>query len=322
MDLIFLGTSSGTPTKTRNVSGVAVRRTNAKSWFLVDCGEGTQHQVLRTPLSLKSLKGIFITHVHGDHCYGLPGLLASATLAGRTEPLHIVGPAEIADFLGAVRNATQLRLTFDLIFTDVAVLDSALVFPELKISKIALSHRVPSYAYVFAEGDVAPRLDTQRLAEEGIKPGPVWGQLQNGCDITLEDGRVLRSADYLVVERAPRTVVICGDNDNPELLRASCADADVIVHEATYTSDVAEKVGAAPQHCAADTIARFAESIRLRNLVLTHFSPRYADDRNAAPSIADIEVEARAQFTGNLFLASDFDVFRLDKDGLLARFAP
>ena len=85
MELTFLGTSSGTPTRTRNVSAMAIKRANSKDWYLVDCGEGTQHQVLRTSLSLQRLRAIFITHVHGDHCYGLPGLLASAAMAGRTE---------------------------------------------------------------------------------------------------------------------------------------------------------------------------------------------------------------------------------------------
>jgi len=112
MEITLLGTSSGTPTKTRNVSGTAIRKANSKSWYLVDCGEGTQHQILRTNLSLNHLQTIFITHIHGDHCYGLPGLLASAALSGRTVPLTIVGPRAINDFFTAIQKTTQLRLSY------------------------------------------------------------------------------------------------------------------------------------------------------------------------------------------------------------------
>jgi ribonuclease Z len=95
MELMFLGTSSGTPTKERNVSGIALKEINKKEWYLIDCGEGTQHQIMRTHLSLNKLKEIFITHLHGDHCYGLPGLLASASIGGRKDSLVIIGSSKV-----------------------------------------------------------------------------------------------------------------------------------------------------------------------------------------------------------------------------------
>ena len=112
----FLGTSSGTPTKQRNVSGLALQESKGRGWYLIDCGEATQHQLLHTKLSLNTLKGIFITHVHGDHCYGLPGLLGSAGMTGRTEPLTIVAPAGIREWIEATQRFTEFHLSFELNF--------------------------------------------------------------------------------------------------------------------------------------------------------------------------------------------------------------
>ncbi|CAM5602375.1 Ribonuclease BN [Stutzerimonas stutzeri] len=108
--LVFLGTSSGTPTPARNVTGLALQEDAGKAWYLIDCGEGTQHRLLRMPLSLHDLRAIFITHVHGDHCYGLPGLLASAGMMGRRHPLEIIAPAGIARTLGGGDAAHEPRL--------------------------------------------------------------------------------------------------------------------------------------------------------------------------------------------------------------------
>src|SRR6185437_14850147 len=119
MELIFLGTSAGAPTKARNVTGLAVRRAASRSWCLIDCGEGTQHRLLRTGLSLRALDAILITHVHGDHCFGLPGLLDSAGMQGRTEPLVIYGPEPLARFLVAAREVSGSWAPFALDFRPI-----------------------------------------------------------------------------------------------------------------------------------------------------------------------------------------------------------
>lgn len=133
MEIVFLGTSSGTPTKMRNVSGVAVKMVSSKIWCLVDCGEGTQHQILHTSLSLNSLQAIFITHLHGDHCYGLPGLLASAATQGRTEPLIIVCPAAVRDFILATQQTTQLTLSYPINFVIVEQVGGAVAIDEFDV---------------------------------------------------------------------------------------------------------------------------------------------------------------------------------------------
>lgn len=312
MNLLFLGTSAGVPTKSRNVTGIALRESKGKGWYLIDCGEGTQHQVLRTKLSFHSLKAILITHVHGDHCYGLPGLLASAGMNGRKAPLTIVAPTGIKDWLEATCEATQLGLPFELEFIASDELPSV-EFDNMAVATFALSHRVACYAYALTEKNLDAALNIEKLTRHGIPRGPLWGQLKQGFDIELA-GERFKSADYLIFKHEPRKVVIAGDNDRPELLIDACMGAQVLVHEATYIQEMAEKaveVG----HSYASLVAEFAETVRLPNLVLTHFSPRYQMNPNASLSIESIRQEAQSAYSGSLYLARDFAEFTLNKAG-------
>ena len=134
------------------------------------------------------------------------------------------------------------------------------------------------------------------------------------------DGRVLRALDYLLPTRKPRKIIIGGDNDTPDLLLEEASSADVLVHEATYTEDVLHKVGPGPQHSSAKRVARLASAARIKNLVLTHFSPRY-QEQQGSPSLTDIEAEARAVYDGRLYLANDLDRYLLDRQGVLTRAA-
>ncbi len=318
MELIFLGTSSGIPTRQRNVSGLVIKRRQSRAWCLVDCGEGTQQQLLRVPYSLVKLSCIFITHIHGDHCYGLPGLLATATMAGRTEPLTIVGPKNIALFVKETMRLTDVRMSYELIFVDVETLSEHTVEKDFIVRPVALSHRVPSYGYLFEELCLRPKLDTEKLEREGVPKGPVWGDIVRQDSVTLEDGRTLMSAAYLLAPKAPRRALIGGDNDTPMLLSCVGGALEVVVHEATYTQKVADKVGPGPQHSSARQVAEFAQGANVKNLVLTHFSARYHHPREAeCESISDIYEEARQIYKGNLYLANDFDHFILGADDVL-----
>jgi len=317
MDLIFLGTSSGTPTKARNVSGVALLEDKGKSWYLIDCGEATQHQLLHTPLTLHGLRAVFITHVHGDHCYGLPGLLASAGMARRHEPLDIIAPKAIEGWVRATLEMSQSWLPYELRFHATETFDvwSSL---QMRVEATRLSHRVPSWGFSFTETRPDPSLDIDKLDREGIPRGPLWGDLIRGHDVDYE-GRRLRSEHYLLFDRAPRRVVIAGDNDRPELLRNACQGAQLLVHEATYTQAIAAAGKADFGHSTAAQVAAFAASVQLPHLVLTHFSARYQGPSDKGPSIEDIREEAAGHFGANLVLAEDLLRIRLDKYGQLHR---
>lgn len=319
MEFTFLGTSAGTPTRHRNVTGLALQHGGPKGWYLIDCGEGTQHQLQKTHHTLSQLRAIFITHVHGDHTFGLPGLLASASMSGRSEPLPLIAPPSIRTYVETTLAATDSNLGYEIEFIEVHADGFHWQDEHVEVTTAALSHRVPTVAYQVTERHLERHLLTDKLQADGIPAGPAWGELQRGEDVTLDDGRVLHSADYVTVNRTPRRVVVGGDNDTPELLTDACRGAQVLVHESTYTQEVSDRVGPWPQHSSAEQVARFAEAAGLPNLVLTHFSSRYQFSHPTAPLIDEIEQEARRFYTGNLNLAQDLETYVLDRDGRLAR---
>ncbi len=310
MELQFLGTSSGVPTSQRNVSALALQPGSGRSWYLVDCGEATQHRLLYSTLSVVQLRAIFITHVHGDHCYGLPGLLASAAMNGRREALTLIGPQAVYDWLQATLQFTTLYLPYPLEFIAVETLSHWDDGPW-RIQAHALSHRVPSYAYSFTETP-PQKLDKAALQALQLPPGPLWGQLQKGETVQHGD-KTLDGRAFLQPAHAPRKLVIGGDNDTPALLQAACAGAQLLVHEATYTEEIAQKVGPQVQHSSAAMVARFAEQIRLPQLILTHFSARYHNE----PGLAALRAEAQQHYSGQLWLADDLARYQLGTDGSL-----
>ncbi|MCE0495390.1 ribonuclease Z [Vibrio salinus] len=315
MELHFLGTSAGVPTKNRNVSAIGLSESKGKRWYLIDCGEGTQHQLLRSRLSLNSLEAIFITHVHGDHCYGLPGVLASAGMNGRKTPLTIVAPRGIQEWLEATQKHTVLNLPYELRYlcSETDILPD---FGQFTVSATALSHVIPSFSYGFTENDTVASLDTDKLAEKGIPRGPLWGELQAGADVCF-NGKPILSRDFLKHTHKPRKIIICGDNDTPSLLKEECINCDVLVHEATFTETMAEKAREFG-HSFARQVAQFSQDNRIPNLLLTHFSPRFSPLVSGSPSIHDLKREAESVYSGQLFLAEDFQRYRLDKMGVLS----
>lgn len=323
MRFTFLGTSAGLPTRERNVTALALSLAEQRDWYLVDCGEGTQQQLQHTRYTPAHLRAIFITHIHGDHCYGLPGLIASAQMGGRSAPLTICAPAGIAEFIDAVRRYTDLRqLSYPLHFVRSDSPDFRYDDGTVSVSSIELSHRVPSYAYRFTETVHERQLDPQRLLAQAVPRGPLWGELQHGNSVQLPDGRTITAAEVCLPQRAPRRIVVGGDNDRPHLLAEALRDCDVMVHEATFTEDVLARVGPQYQHSTAAQVAATAQQAQLPHLVLTHFSQRYR--RHAAAgshSLADLYDEARAVYTGNLLLAEDFAAFELGKDKQLTAVA-
>jgi ribonuclease Z len=310
MKLTFLGTSSGTPTRHRNVSGLAVQTVLNADWFLFDCGEGTQHRLLQTPLSLHDMAAVFITHVHGDHCYGLPGLLASAGMGKRTKPLKLVAPLPVWQWFQATRALTDLHLPYEVEHVDVE--DQALVYEALgvRVERHVLRHRVPSHAYRVQVETRRRRLKADALKATGLPPGPAWRALQTGEDVSF-NGAVLRSADFADTQVETAVAVLGGDNAAPALLHEACQGAQLLVHEATYTQEALDKVGPGPMHSSARLVAEAAQAAGVPNLVLTHFSARHQNGEGMAALLA----ETQAHYSGHAYLANDLDVFALDSGG-------
>lgn len=311
----FLGTSSGVPTLTRNVSALTIRNSKNKDWILVDAGEGTQHRIQQAKLSLQSLVAICITHVHGDHCYGLIGLLASAGMNARTAPLTIIAPKQIQQWIEITAQLTDLHLPYPLKFIDVnEATQIQQLTDELSIQAHPLSHRVPSFAFSIIAQHTQKKLDTQALIQLGVPKGKAWSDLQQGKDIQFNE-KPLKASDFIQIQMQRMHAIVGGDNDQPELLADACKDAQLLIHESTYTQVILDKVGKGPMHSSAKMVAEFAQQQNLSNLILTHFSPRHQDNIGQQA----IAKEVREFYQGNFYLADDFDQFSLNETGQLSK---
>jgi len=299
MELTFLGTSAGVPTRRRNVSALALRPRQSSEWLLFDCGEATQHQIMKTPLSLYRLRRIFITHLHGDHVYGLFGLLASRGMLRCETPLELYGPPGLGEMLRTVMRLSQLQLPYDLTVNEVSR-GELLEFGDYRIETVALSHSIACYGYVYTESERPGRFDPEQARRLGIPEGPLFGRLQRGESVTLPDGRRIESREVMGAPRPGRRVLIGGDNDRPELF-APFAGADLMIHEATYLQRDFERLPQKFIHTTARQLGKAAQEMEIRHLAATHFSPRY----DSVEKMKEIEKEIRENYRGTLTLASD-----------------
>lgn len=318
MKFHFLGTSAGSPTVERNVTSLALTFDQRSRWYMFDCGDGTQQRILRTSLSLPRMDKVFITHMHGDHIYGLPGVLTSRGLmCGNEAGVDIYGPKGIKKFIETVLKVSYTRIHYPVRIHEFTKAGELYSDDFETVSVVELSHDIPSYAYVLREKDRPGTFDVEKAREAGIPAGPLFGKLSKGARISLEDGREFDGSDFIGPSRKGRKIVIGGDNDSPHLLAAELQDACLLVHEATHTEEVRENLKWNSKHSTAKMVAETALNAKLKNLILTHFSPRFSL-RSSADQPHSIEVvrqEAENVYTeGNLFLAQDSDIFHLDRE--------
>lgn len=303
MKWIVLGSSSGRPTTRRNVSAGALVREG--EWLLFDCGEGTQHQLLRTDLKLSRLRYIFITHMHGDHVLGLPGLLGTMNLSRHDRPVGIFGPPGIARYIREVSKATHFRPIYHL---DVVEVDEGTVLTtsDFTVEALRLNHRVLAFGYAVQEADRPGRFRLEDAKALGIPPGPLYGKLQRGEAVTLDDGRRIDPAEVVDPPRPGLRCAYCTDTGPSENVRRLARDAHLVIHEATYTrdmSDEAEERG----HSTAEVAATAARAAGAHNLLITHFSPRFDDP-------APLAAEARSIFADTIVAR---DLLEIDIAGLM-----
>ena len=216
MQVTFLGTSSGVPTRARNVSAVALRLPQRSEMWLFDCGEGTQHQFMRSDLRLSQLRRVFVTHMHGDHVFGLPGLLASLGLAGSSsDGVDLYGPDPLETFLKGALSTSSTRIGYPLQVHRVrqSAEQGTVLFEDedLLVRCTPLTHRVPAYAYRVEQKPLAGRFDIEKARALNIPPGPVYAQLKRGETVTLEDGREIDGTTLCGPERQGVSVVYCTD---------------------------------------------------------------------------------------------------------------
>jgi ribonuclease Z len=274
LSIRLLGTSASRPTVERNVSSLAVHREGETLMF--DCGEGTQRQMMRYGVSF-ALEDIFFTHMHADHLLGVIGLMRTMALQGRVEPLRLWGPRGSSRVLKRAEGMGFERTTFPLEIIEVGA-GERIERSGYAIVPFPVEHRgSASLGYALVEEERKGRFNPDLARELGVPEGPLWGQIHRGLAVTLDDGRVIEPAVLVGGKRPGRTVVITGDTRPCAATIDAARNADLLVHEATFGDEEAERA-VETGHSTAREAAQVAKEADVRQLLLTHFSARYSRD--------------------------------------------
>jgi ribonuclease Z len=287
LSVFFAGTGGSVPTARRGLPALLVRRGGER--ILFDCGEGTQRQLVSS-VGLADLDEIFLTHYHADHWLGLPGLLKTFDLRARERPLAVRGPRGLRELLGPVLRAAG-RTRYELLLEELEP-GQTLVRDGYRIAAVSVAHRGRAFGYVLFEDERPGEFDPQAAIRLGLTPGPEFGRVQRGETIRgVSPVQVMGSA------RAGRKVVLSGDTTPCEALRIAAFQADLLVHEATFAQEEAQRA-AETGHSTAPQAAALAGEAQVRMLALVHLSTRYPTGR--------VRDEARALFPETV-LPRDFD---------------
>ncbi|MCF6411170.1 ribonuclease Z [Pseudalkalibacillus salsuginis] len=306
MEIHFLGTGAGIPSKGRNVSSLALRfMTNREGdVWLFDCGESTQHQILHTNLKLWQISKIFISHMHGDHLYGLPGVLGSRSFQGGENPLTVYGPKGIHEFVTVALETSRTYLKYPL---EIVEYDDGYTENDegYKIEAALLEHVIPSFGIRITEPLQPGRLLVEKLKEIKVPPGPVYQKLKEGETVTMDDGRTLHGADFIDEAQPGRVVTICGDTRPSKKTVQLAQNSDLLIHEATFAEGMEEQ---AIDYFHSTTIqaAEIAKQANAKRLILNHISSRYYERSEEL-------LESAVRVFNNTELAHDLDVFHLIK---------
>ena len=314
LDLVFLGTSGSMPTAKRAPTALLVRRGGER--LLFDCAEGTQRQLLRSTVGLVELPEVFLTHYHADHYLGLPGMLKTFAVRGRTLPITIYGPPGLQDLFVSLRRIFG-RLTYGYELVELRPGD-VLERGDYRLATFPVAHGVSALGYSLVEEPRPGRFDVEAADALGVPPGPERGTLQSGDPVTLPDGRAITPDSVLGPPRPGRTVVVTGDTAPAREIVEVARGAELLVHEATFCEEERDRA-AETLHSTAAGAAEIARAAEVRLLALTHVSNRYF-----GPEVAR---EAREIFAETI-VPRDFDVVevpfpergppRLVKGGVLA----
>jgi len=292
--LTFLGTSAAQPTIQRNLSALAIRRD--RELFLVDCGEGTQRQMIRYGTGF-DVDAIFFTHFHADHYLGAIGFLRTLSMLGRAEPLDVYGPPPAQRLLDVMLFTGTEKLAFDVRIREVA--------PGERVRRdgchmvaFETDHRIPSVGWALVEDERPGRFHPEKANALGVPKGPLFGELQHGRKVTLEGGRVVVPEDVLEAPRRGRRVIVTGDTRPCRGTVEAARGGDVLVHDSTF-GDAEQARALETMHSTAREAARVARDAAAGRLVLTHLSTRY--DREFGPLVE----QASEEYGGMLDVASD-----------------
>lgn len=305
MELQFLGTGAGVPAKHRNVSSIALKLLDERNAvWLFDCGEGTQLQILKSNIRPRKIEKIFITHLHGDHIFGLPGLLSSRSFQGGNEKLEIYGPVGIAEYVRTALKVSQTRLSYELKFIEIKKEGIIFSDKQFTVSCLPLDHGIMSFGYRIVEADYEGELQVEKLAALNIPSGPIYGKLKRGESVELPDGQIINGKDFVGEKKSGRIVTILGDTRKTPNSILLAENADILVHESTFNKDEA-KMAKAYFHSTSHQAAQVALKANIKKLVLTHISARYLTS-----DIFKLENEAKEIFP-NTKIVKDMEIVEI-----------
>ncbi len=291
----FLGTSAAIPTTERNPSGILINREGDR--LLFDAGEGTQRQMMRYGTGF-TVSAIFLTHLHGDHVLGLPGLLQTWSFQDRERPVDIHTPAGTADRLSEFLFSLEERPGYPVRIHEVEPGATARRWDDYEVRAFRTDHRTRAVGYALVEEDRKGRFDRARAEELGIPVGPKFSTLHDGDPVELADGTVIIPEQVVGDPRPGRRVVYTGDTLPTKTTVAAAASADLLIHDATFTSEH-RKRARETAHATAREAGRIAADADAKRLALTHISSRYT----GRPS--EHETEAAEVYDGTIILAQD-----------------
>ena len=298
--VVFLGTSGSVPTLKRSLPAVVVEF--PRQLLMFDCGENTQRQMMQAKVSFHRKLKIFLTHLHGDHVLGLPGVLQTMALMDRKEPVQVYGPRGIKDFLVCTKETLNFGLTFPVEINEILGAGTLVDEKEYSLNTVKSNHAVESYSYAFAEKPRSGKFYPKKAQELGVPLGELWSKLQSGQEVTLTDGRIIKPSDVMGPHRAGRKIVYTGDTRPFDGFAKFAANADLVIHESTFDDSLAEKA-ALDGHSTPTEAADEAKAAGARQLVLTHISARYPD--------ANLLLEQARKVFANTLVAEDFMEIKL-----------
>jgi ribonuclease Z len=272
--VVFLGTSGSVPTLKRSLPSVVLQ--HGKEMWMFDCGENTQRQMMQAKVSFHKRLKVFLTHLHGDHVLGLPGILQTMALMDRKEKVEVYGPAGIKNFLVCTKETLNFGLTFPVEINEILKEGTIVEEDDYKIVAVKSNHSVEGYCFAFVEKPRPGKFYPQKTKKLGVPVGELWSKLQKGEEIKLANGKVVKPNEVMGPSRSGRKIVYTGDTKPFDAFEKFALGADLIIHESTFDDTLAEKA-AVDGHSTPGQAALQAKLAKAKQLALMHISARYPD---------------------------------------------